>query len=630
MGDYRSYGSFYTGGYSSLSPEYGNFIGYRINASSVGSPTSIQTANQLSEVLARIREGVKNVELQPIQADTFDQIPKEQFKEIAAISKLTGVKPSLHAPMVDPAGFGERGWEGDQAREDAERRLFNVLERSQQLDPNGNVPVVIHSTAGVPGNEFRPGKDKDGNEIKPGKEGRFYEQKIAVIDQESKQISGVQEEKRFYADSRMKEGDWKEGHLTTARDFLRSTNYSQWEQKMSGLAASQKEAGEALNYMMTQSRNANATAPDIFELQKEEVRVNPDGHLNMADINNLAQKNPQVWHQMQNVDLFMQNNELTLNSLFHNAYKYAANDNQKEKLRELQEKWQKEEEKLSSNPYQRQIESFELFNKKVSELKYETQGPANAPRVIKPVEEFAMEKSAETFGNVAFKAYEKFQDKMPIMAIENMFQGMAFSKAEDMKKLIDISRENFAKNLVEKRGMSESEAKDQASKFIGATWDVGHLNMIKKHGFTDEDVAKETEKISKYVKHIHLTDNFGYSDSHLVPGMGNVPFKKIFEELEKAGTLDKARKIVEAGAFVQHFKKSPHSYVLAALGAPIYGGGPGWNRAAETFGGYFSYPMAYLPEKHFSMYGTGFSMLPEELGGQIPGTQSRFSGTPNA
>jgi hypothetical protein len=39
--------------------------------------------------------------------------------------------------------------------------------------------------------------------------------------------------------------------------------------------------------------------------------------------------------------------------------------------------------------------------------------------------------------------------------------------------------------------------------------------------------------------------------------------------------------------------------------------------------------MAYLPEKHFSTYGTGFSSLPEELGGQIPGTQSRFSGTQN-
>jgi hypothetical protein len=30
------------------------------------------------------------------------------------------------------------------------------------------------------------------------------------------------------------------------------------------------------------------------------------------------------------------------------------------------------------------------------------------------------------------------------------------------------------------------------------------------------------------------------------------------------------------------------------------------------------------------MYGSNFASLPEELGGQIPGTQSRFSGTPNA
>ena len=42
------------------------------------------------------------------------------------------------------------------------------------------------------------------------------------------------------------------------------------------------------------------------------------------------------------------------------------------------------------------------------------------------------------------------------------------------------------------------------------------------------------------VKHLHLTDNFGYADTHLPPGMGNVPIKgmlinSVKEPLEQMG-----------------------------------------------------------------------------------------------
>ena len=32
---------------------------------------------------------------------------------------------------------------------------------------------------------------------------------------------------------------------------------------------------------------------------------------------------------------------------------------------------------------------------------------------------------------------------------------------------------------------------------------------------------------------MHLTDNFGFSDEHLYPGQGNVPFKQLFEALKE-------------------------------------------------------------------------------------------------
>ena len=54
-----------------------------------------------------------------------------------------------------------------------------------------------------------------------------------------------------------------------------------------------------------------------------------------------------------------------------------------------------------------------------------------------------------------------------------------------------------------------------------------------------------------------------------------------------------------------------------------------WKEIAYT---HAEYNMGYgimFPEKHFEMYGSGFSNLPQELGGQVSGDKSRFAGTPN-
>jgi hypothetical protein len=184
-------------------------------------------------------------------------------------------------------------------------------------------------------------------------------------------------------------------------------------------------------------------------------------------------------------------------------------------------------------------------------------------------------------------------------------------------------------------GISKSEAEKQAKKLIGATWDVGHINMMRRYGYDDNDILNETKAVAPYVKHIHLTDNFGYSDSHLPPGMGNVPIKKILEELEKNGKFDEMRKIVEAGNFVQHFKKSPHPWTLSAFSSPIYGmknAPPYWNQVQDAVGSYFGGYGTINPPQHHTLYGAGFTTMPVELGGAMPGAQgqSRFGGTPMA
>jgi len=71
-----------------------------------------------------------------------------------------------------------------------------------------------------------------------------------------------------------------------------------------------------------------------------------------------------------------------------------------------------------------------------------------------------------------------------------------------------------------------------------------------------------------------VTDNFGYEDSHLIPGMGNVPIKKVMEQLEKHGKIEEMKMIVEAGGINQAFKKLPHVMSLGSFNAG-FGSPPG-------------------------------------------------------
>jgi len=608
----ENYEGFYKGGYSSLNSSYGNYIGYRLESGKISAPTSIQTANQLNEVITRIREGVRNVEIQAIQPEVFEQIPKQHFKEINALARLTGVKTSVHAPMIDPAGFGERGYEGEPARISAERRLMSVVEKSHELDPEGNIPIVIHSTAGIPGTEYSADITK-----KPGEEGRFREEKLIAINRDTGEMVPLKREKRY---PYHKIGEGITDYERIPSEEITTINVSDWDDKLTNLEVYKKHASEVMGDAALVLKD-DLHKPLTNETMKS---FSPDEQIRVQKLGD--------------AEIFLNNVQLSFNTMFEKAYKFGTDEQKKELTKLAKDLVQKEKETYILDPKTREVINrkigtpllkMRLLDESIKELANIT--AHKAPQLYEPVEKFAIDKAALTFGNVAFDSFSKFRQNAPIIAIENLYQGMAFSRPEQMQELVEKAKDVFVRNAVAK-GYSENEAKKQANKLIGVTWDVGHLNMMRKAGFTEEDIVGETKKIAKLVKHVHLTDNFGYSDSHLPPGMGNVPTKRILEELEKAGALKNAKAVIEAGGFVQHFKTSPHPMVLSAFGSSIYQAGtaPYWNQTFQMMGNYFGSPMAQMPERYFSAYGSSFSTLPMELGGQIPGSQSRFSGTANA
>ena len=62
--------------------------------------------------------------------------------------------------------------------------------------------------------------------------------------------------------------------------------------------------------------------------------------------------------------------------------------------------------------------------------------------------------------------------------------------------------------------------------YVGFCFDIGHANA-----FTHNLYCYDWSTLLKRLKAIHLHDNDGKKDQHLLPGMGNIDFKYVFKEI---------------------------------------------------------------------------------------------------
>ncbi len=573
-GDY-SINDIYQGGYSSLSPSYGNvFSGYMVKAGSLGITTDPRTANVLQDVSSKLATGAKQIELSAVSPEVFESIPKQHLKEINRLSKLTGVDVSVHAPIVEASGITKEGF-SESNRESAERQMNSAIERSHEVNPNGNVPVTFHSSAIIP----QPVKPK-GKEL----------EEAFVINSETGSISKIPLRKRKFPG---------EGELSIKNE-LKNINENQWSSEIRNMSyyADMGEKAVKNHELIAKTLEAEKKAgKETTPMEKE-----AESSFNLGTT-------------------FLNDSYRQLKNLFEMAQRQGSDEDKKI----LDDFANKIDSKVSQIKQARDIyESAQLRREIIDEgVKVFEK---ITPEINKPLDDFARKKTTETFSNVALNSFNKFKDKAPIISIENPPVGGAFSTGKELKEIVEKSREKFVEKAVA-QGMSESEATTQAEKLLGVTWDIGHINMLRKYGYQAEDIVKETEEVAPLVKHIHLSDNFGFEHTELPMGMGNVPMKEIMEKLPEKDV----KKIIEAGNWWQHFKTAPFQATLEAVGSPIYSMNmaPYWNQTQGLEQGYFSGYGQMLPSINYETFGAGFSQLPMELGGQRPGAQGgRMSGKP--
>lgn len=177
-----------------------------------------------------------------------------------------------------------------------------------------------------------------------------------------------------------------------------------------------------------------------------------------------------------------------------------------------------------------------------------------------PIEQYAVQKTADTIARAGIHAMQRtdWMKRQPFnknVKVEPLFVGVENAHTPDvwgghpqeLKEAILQSR-NKMTEILEHQGYKESEAKRLAEEHIKATVDIGHANTWKKFFQGDPNKSiEENEKSfkrwligqmddlikNKIIGHVHVTDNFGFDDEHLVPGTGNAPIKEFLDKVKK-------------------------------------------------------------------------------------------------
>ncbi len=630
-----SYENIYSGASSSFEPESGNPSQYRVNTANIAFPSDPLTANQLQAVSKKISTGARTIEVSGLGLAArsamahLAAIPKQHWQEIDRLRKLTGVDLTFHGPLIEPTGVVRNNWTEDQ-RKEVERQGFEAVKLAQQMNPEGNVVVTFHSSNGLDPvqQRIKVGKNPDGSPIEKVVN-------LAVVNERSGQVGTLPPLEKEYLESN--------GEINIKK-WLDQRNEDSWVREIDNIAfennRARREIHEAMNLPIEKEESEKVDQQvGSFENLLKLSRKNPREFEEKMKV--LEGIDPKIRHIVQQRSIpYLNDATIFLNQAylrFKDAYSTAYQDtisnkddpNNAKNLAKLEE-IKKRIVPVAAEYKDTKSANFLELSKELDHALSSLQDIA-PPRALKPVLDWAVEKAGTTFGNIAWESYKKFKEHTPIISIENPPVGLTgMTRADEIEKLIIQSRKVFVNNAVEK-GMSAKEAKEKAEKIIGATWDTGHINSMRKWGYDEADVLGEARKISKYVKHMHIADNLGFEDAELPAGMGNAPIADVINLFPK-----NIKRVIETGDWFSRqggmaMAHTPTREAFEGLGAPIYSMGESpWGSINQAYGGYFGGLGPINPPVHHSTYGSGFSGLPVELGGEIPGQggQSRFSGTP--
>jgi endonuclease IV len=551
---------------------------------------SIGERNQLEEFSKVLRSGARMVEVDIAsvyglggeQGNAADTIGKTEREAIANLAKTNDVDLSVHAPWaINFSGINPQSGKKEDGYEHlVEKEIGTALQFADDISKKmgrENMPVIFHASS----DNF---SDPDKNLVYT-----IYDQKEdKILQTQSQEIDlGID------AKSMNGSGDIK----TTA------------EQKFKSIY------GEELYSKLLAGNKNNRRLGFISEDGK--VVLNPEGSFEF-----LKEKNLQQFNQER------ANLNLSLRNLEYQKVDYLS------RLSAAKARSDKSELESAQTELGNIERMIKTLKEKYAELDIEEK---NVNSRFVPYDEKAPEIAAKGIVKAAMFSYNNTQSK-PMILVENpMSPEMSLSNPKDTAAAVKIAREEFARELQEKKHLSLREAERISSNLIGINLDIGHINVFKSYlnpqtgqPYSDKDIVEMAKSAGDYLKRYHLNDNMGNRDSHLPLGQGNAPIKEVYDAM-----MDKG---LDVPAIMEVFGglgglESGTIQSLQYMGAPLYGNLPYVSMPAyfaqpysSIIGDFSSYSDLGLKDDFFSYNGFG-ELFPVVGGGYMTDKgNSRFPG----
>jgi len=503
--------------------------------------TAAPMKDQLQELQAKIRFGVSKVELgfwgsskgsegQPVPG----MYGKDQREAIKGLAQINNVELTTHAsPNIAPiSGFNKEGFDNT-VREQSLNEIRRAIDFAADTAEGG---AVVFHTGEFPREAAFAGIN--------GERGQF--QGYTYTDSEGNKRTESDEAVIYLADE-------KTGKLINAVKKDMPLFFPELERNADGTFKINKEDQSFVtskDSIGSYGEEDVKKKPYSWEDIKKGLNVETD-----EDVAKFIFK-----QQIEDQKKQLKGNMAYYGGIIRNTLeRYGGEDN-------LDEQNKKE--------IQHYRDSISNSKKQLAELNYRVENTKS----IKEVGEARTSESMADLGIYAWKKQKSQKLKKDLyVAPENIFPEQYGAHPDELLSLVEKSRERMKQKLVSEEKMNEQEAKKIADSHIKATFDIGHANIWRKYFQMDpnskktkdeqfdEWLLKKVDKLKNagVLGHVHVSDNFGYSDEHTDPGQGNVPLQGFLDKI-KGSDIDVVVETASQGdrAFLAGFKE---------MGHPIYG-----------------------------------------------------------
>ncbi len=540
--------------------------------------------HQTRAIQAAIKLGASRIELGAMgtgkgsaQSPTPESYGKLEREEIRNLAKINKVQTTFHAaPSVSMlSGLTQQGF-SEQARESALNEIKKAVDFASEASTGGAVVVhydewerPIESRYGLNKDAVRQ-KKKDGfafqsyegefksDAEKGGHASGYGPSTVSFVDTETQQVQTIRRDMEFVEPeiTAIKK-------VTKDHDVQSRTDGSRTKAKQTFFQYEYKgnEDGTPTDDMDPKTYSTKTLYYDDI-IQKEREMNDPNNQNfkdNVEYMKEYFKPLYEKWEEINSMkedtpgDKLRKNDEIFL---FHFLRQKA---------------YQAYDQYLSAENYYEHFNASDTPKAKEHNVERMRRAWADFQKQLKSVnkfqtiEEYGTNKSSQTIAEAALYARErslgnKGLDRNLYIAPESVFPEKYGSHPDEMKDIIDKSREKMAKQL--ETSLGKETAKKEAEKYIKATLDIGHMNMwrryfVRKENESNEDynkrfnswaLKKSKELADKgYIGHVHMSDNFGFSDEHLSVGQGNAPIKEFVKTMRESGKVDDF--IVEVGSY---------------------------------------------------------------------------------